>query len=211
MGNINELGFLRSSFLPILPLVYDDAISYIEQLGKITKKINEVIQAMNDLETDILGQANAYTDAKVEQLNNRIDGIVGEVKAIADDLREDNARFIEQITIEVNNLIAEINGFNNALIATAEAINARTDMVVQQNNEALLREMQRYLANIIVINYLTGEEMTIQEMFDYLCQFHVEDALTYTDLAGKNVTYNTLINYQMTYTQLIINGGAIIQ
>lgn len=211
MSNIKDLSFIRRNFLPVLPLVYDDALSYIEQLGKVTKKINEVIQAMNDLELDILGQANAYTDAKVEGLDERIDSIIGQVNDIVNELRIENAQFIEQVNSKVSELEGEVNGFNNALVATANTINARTDMIVQQNNEALLREMQRYLANILVLNYITGEEMSIQDMFNFLCLYHLTDSITYGELATKNCSYQTLANYLMTYTQLVTNGGSIIQ
>ena len=125
--------------------------------------------------------------------------------------KDENERFIEQVNTKVNELEDEVDGFNDALVATANAINERTDIIVQQNNEALLREMQRYLANILVLNYITGEEVSIQEMFDFLCMYHLTDSITYTELAGKNCTYQTLANYLMTYTQLVTNGGTIIQ
>ena len=211
MSNIKDLSFIRRTFLPVLPLVYDDALSYIEQLGKVTYKINEVIQAMNDLELDVLGQANAYTDAKVEGLDTRIDGIISQVNEIVNQLRIENAQFMEQVNSKVSELEEDVDGFNDALVATANTINARTDMVVQQNNEALLREMQRYLANILVLNYITGEEMSIQDMFNFLCLYHLTDSITYGDLALKNCSYQTLANYLMTYTQLVTNGGSIIQ
>lgn len=39
--------------VPILPLSYDDSISYYEQLCKITNKINEIIDTLNaESETD---------------------------------------------------------------------------------------------------------------------------------------------------------------
>lgn len=211
MSNIKDLSFIRRTFLPVLPLVYDDALSYIEQLGKITKKINEVIEAMNDLELDVLGQANAYTDAKIDGLDIRITNIISQVNEIVNELRIENAQFIEQVNTKVNELENEVDGFNDALVATANSINARTDMVVQQNNEALLREMQRYLANILVLNFITGEEMSIQAMFDFLCMYHLTNSINYADLASKNCSYQTLANYLMTYTQLVTNGGSIIQ
>ena len=84
-------------------------------------------------------------------------------------------------------------------------------MVVAQNNEALLREMQRYLSNILVNNYITGEEMSIQDMFNFLCMYHLNDPITYNELYVRNNTYNQLIAYQMTYTDLLVNGKNIIQ
>ena len=211
MSDITDLKFKRNMFLPVLPLVYDDALSYIEQLGRVTKKINEVIDSMNGLEINILEQANAYTDAKVEHFEIQVNQIISEFNRIVVQIEEDNTQFKQEVQDKIDELETEIDYFNQSLIATTNAINARTDTAIAQNNEALLAQMRTYLANILVINFITGEEMSIQEMFDFLCKYHLTDALTYTELAGKNCTYNTLINYLMTYQQLITNGGGIIQ
>ena len=198
-------------FFPVLPLVYDDALSYIEQLGRVTSKINEVIDAMNDLELDVLGKANAYTDAKVAGFEIQVEEIIAEFNRVVARIEEDNAQFEEDVQTMVDELEARVDYFNQALLATANAINERTDTAIAQNNTSLLAQMRTYLANILVVNFITGEEMSVQDMFDFLCKYHLEDALTYTELAGKNCSYNTLINYLMTYQQLISNGGAIIQ
>lgn len=211
MSNITDLKFKRNMFLPVLPLVYDDALSYIEQLGRVSKKINEVIDAMNGLELSVLEQANAYTDAKVAGFQIQVDQIIAEFNRIVAQIEADNTVFKNEVNDKINELEREVDYFNQALVATTNAINQRTDVAIAQNNESLLAEMRTYLANILVRNYITGEEMSIQEMFDYLCKFHLTDPITYTELAGKNNTYNTLINYLMTYQQLIVSGGSIIQ
>lgn len=198
-------------FYPVLPLVYDDALSYIEQLGRVCTKINEVIDSMNNLSVDILGQANAYTDAKVAGFQIQVDQIIANFNRVVAEIEADNTQFKEEVQAKIDELETEVDYFNQALVATANAINQRTDTAIAQNNEALLAQMRTYLANILVVNFITGEEMSIQEMFDFLCKYHLEDALTYTELGAKNCTYNTLINYLMTYQQLISNGGAIIQ
>lgn len=211
MNDIQDIKFKRIMFYPVLPLVYDDALSYIEQLGRVSKKINEVIDSMNNLALDVLGQANAYTDAKVAGFQIQVDQIVASFNAIVAQIEADNTQFKQEVNDKINELEQEVDYFNQALIATTNAINQRTDIAIAQNNESLLAEMRTYLANILVRNFITGEEMSIQEMFDYLCKFHLTDPITYTELAGKNNTYNTLINYLMTYQQLIVSGGSIIQ
>ena len=123
----------------------------------------------------------------------------------------ENARFEQRIVTDVNELEREIDNFNNVLIANTKAINERTDLVVQENNTYLLNQMREYLADILVVNYITGEDMSIQDMFDYLCMYHLTDPITYTELAGKECTYTTLASYDMTYTQLVTNGGTIIE
>lgn len=38
----------------ILPLVYDDSISYYEQVCKLTQKVNELVEFMNNQSMDII-------------------------------------------------------------------------------------------------------------------------------------------------------------
>lgn len=211
MKDLQDLKFKRSMFLPVLPLVYDDALSYIEQLGRITKKINEVIESMGSMELEVLAQANAYTDQQITLRLSNVEDIVNEVKILAEELDIEYNEFKASVNKTVGELETEIDGFNAQLIASVNAVNERTDMVVAQNNEALLREMQRYLSNILVTNYITGEEISIQDMFDYLCLFHLDNPITYTELNAKQNTYTQLAAYQMTYTDLIVNGKTIIQ
>lgn len=211
MSSINQVEFMRKAFLPVLPLVYDDALSYIEFLGKVCDKCNEIIEAMNNLDVEILAQARAYTDAEVNYLNNRIDELRTTIENEMNDLRRDNTEFKDYVTIEINRLVGKINDIYAVISATENAINARTDSMIQQNNEYLLTHMESYLSNIKVINFITGEELSVQNMFNYLCMFHLTDPLTYTELASKNCDYDTLASYNMTYTELVTEGGTIIQ
>ena len=47
-GNYNNLKPFRFWCQKILPLVYDDSMSYYEVLAKLTGKLNEVIETFND-------------------------------------------------------------------------------------------------------------------------------------------------------------------
>ena len=97
------------------------------------------------------------------------------------------------------------------LAADINAVNARTDLAIEQNNEYLLSHMEEYLSGIKVLNALTGIRVSIQDMFNFLCSLHASDSISYTNLAAANNTYTQLANYGMTYTQLAMNGSNIIQ
>ena len=211
VNDINQIKFMRKAFLPVLPLVYDDALSYIEFLGKVCEKCNEIIEAMNNMEAIVLDEAKSYTDGKLDEVYRSLESTVETVNREINDLLAENARFEQRIVSDVNDLEREIDNFNNVLIANTKAINERTDLVVQENNTYLLNQMREYLADILVVNYITGEDMSIQDMFNYLCMYHLTDPITYTELAGKECTYTTLVSYDMTYTQLVTNGGTIIE
>ena len=211
MSSIENIKFMRKAFLPILPLVYDDALSYIEFLGKVSEKCNEIIEAMNNLDVEIIAQAKAYTDSQIQNVYGSIDNLRNAIEDEMTELRRDNSDFKDYVTNEVNTLSERVNSFYAILEATENSINQRTDNAIQQNNDYLLSHMETYLAGIKVNNYITGQQMGIQAMFDFLCMYHLTDPITYTELAGKNCTYTTLASYNMTYTELVTEGGTIIQ
>ena len=73
----------------ILPTVFDDALSYLEQLRIVCKRLNELGENQNQIQ-DVLNQLNYYIDNQLEAdakaqleawkddgtLNNIINGIV---------------------------------------------------------------------------------------------------------------------------------------
>lgn len=53
MWSYNDIKQLKFWCQKVLPLVYDDSLSYYEVLCKITKKLNELISSNNELKSDI--------------------------------------------------------------------------------------------------------------------------------------------------------------
>ena len=47
LGNYKSLKQFKFYAQKVLPLVYDDSLSYYEVLAKLTSKINEVIETFN--------------------------------------------------------------------------------------------------------------------------------------------------------------------
>lgn len=47
-------------------------------------------------------------------------------------------------------------------------------------------------------------------MFDTLAELHLENPITYTELASAGITYTALAALNMTYTELAIKGKSFI-
>ena len=101
--------------------------------------------------------------------------------------------------------------FEEAMWAEVARANQYTDLAIEQNNEYILNNIKEFLGQIEVINYFTGNPIPIQGMFDFLALLHTENSITYTVLASRECDYDTLRDYHMTYTQLVMNGGSIIE
>lgn len=198
----------------VLPLVYDDSLSYYENICQFVDKLNEMADYINNIEIGILEEAKAYTDSKVEQSLVEINALVTETKAEFEAILKEQKDDYEDFERLVN---AQLTLFNTRLIQLGDKIdadivgvNARTDLAIKQNNEYIFEEIAKGLIDLKVLNYFTGEYITVQDMFDYLAHFHLQNAISYAQLAQANKTYDEINAYNESYTDWAINGFNII-
>lgn len=128
---------IRFHCYKVLPLVYDEALSYYEQLCKVTKTVNDSVEAINDLNT-------AVTDitGNVTQLNDRVNSMVSEIAAFEDGvnakmtqindlLDEYDTKFSEydsrfndletRLTAQINNNVKALKDYIDSTLAGIEA------------------------------------------------------------------------------------------
>ena len=217
----------------VLPLVYDDSLSYTEQVAKLVAKVNEVIASMENMEEDILAQAKAYTDnaiaqtfeevdARIAQLDqdirdqkiyfdNLVDETVRTFNGIVDDLQAQYQRFTQYVNGEITDVNNRIDDTNNRLDASVEAVNARTDLMIELNNEYILEEVTNHLPSIMkVLNILEGDYVTVQEMFNYLCGLHIVDGIDVATLAGRQLTCTEIQTINRTVRDCVMYGNTIL-
>lgn len=175
----------------ILPLVYDDSLSYYEVLCKVQQKLNELIENNNEL----IRQWELY--------KNEIDKAFGEYKkqlqAQLDEMREDISAFETLIRNEIDAFKANVD---NKLAAQTEAINAFKTEVngeIAEQNEAIntfktqvngkLSEqdtkIQTYYDNMV-----QTEEQHKAEVLDIINQFKQS---TDSEIDGQNTTIQSFM------------------
>ena len=196
---------------PILPAVYEESLSYYESICKLIAKINELVDAVNNIKLDILDEANAYTDEEIRKMESRVNDAVASVIALKQEIENEFDDFKNITNETLNEFSKKIDLLYDHVNDIVYSINARTDLVIKQNNEFIFKEIENnILKNITVLNYFTGENVSVQEMFNYLAMFHLENAMTYAMLYTKNITVDFLIGKHMTYTDLVRNGNTIL-
>lgn len=172
--------------------------------------VKDNIEKLKNLQEQVdgyLNAANEYTDQKFAELVTQVDNTLDEFKAQLD---TQYAQFTEQIDATLQVLTSDFEKLRNDMADQITGVNARTDIAIEQNNEYIFERIGQELIDVKVINYFTGEKITIQEMFDYLAQFHLTNAIDYETLERRNNTYDDLIALNITYTQLATDGGALI-
>ena len=195
------------NFNPVLPTVFDDSLSYLEMVSKLYKKLEEVIAEVNEIDQEAIQQALddmraeiAKFEAQIQKQYNALDEkyqkLYEELNTSILDLADTTAASLEELDTKIYNL--------------GESLKDIMDLKIEENNEYIFDSIASEIIGIKVLNYFTGEKVTVQEMFDYLAQLHAADGITVTELITRQKTVDELIALKFTYTQLAQNGKNII-
>lgn len=173
----------------------------------LLNKMQELDTRLDGIVEETLALTKAYVDNRLETYQSQINSIKQEIAELSQRTDKLSAHVANEVLrLESKILDAERKAESLFIIA-----NDRTDLQIQRNNEYIFREIEdNLLANISVINYFTGERMTVQDMFNYLARLHLQNAITYNGLRDKNLTYTELIAKSITYTELVKNGASLL-
>lgn len=148
----------------ILPAVYDDAMTYYEQLRIVNNKLTEVIEEVNNFGTVTLDAAKEYTDQQITYLsvevNGQLEDLRNQVNSLSKNLYDrimtevnqtlDDA--LEKFEAESQAILAEfeknVTEFNTRMSQLEIAINTLFD-ALQRSKLEMRQEMQREIAKII--------------------------------------------------------------
>lgn len=186
----------------VLPLTYDESLSYYEVLCKLRDYINEMGKRLDDYGKQVLAASKAYTDGEiaksVQQYNQALQQLTNDYNEFADNVTGALRGFQNQMDSNFQRQDNEIAGGR-----------AYTDTKISQNNEWLLEQISQQLISVTVLNPFTGERESIQDIIDYLSSLHMTEAITITSIGTAQRTVNKVISYNATCTQLVNNGKNI--
>lgn len=190
-------------------------------LDWIISEVKRLNQNMDELEERVLAAALAatkeYVDEQMYQIRIDFNNLSNEVAGLRlyfdqkiAELDTQYNTFIVAVRNELNTMTRRIEEFEQTVQNEIIAVNALTDLKIEANNEYILDEVAKGVVNVRVLNYFTGEKVTVQEMFDTLAQLHLENPISYAELAAAGITYTALAALNMTYTELAIKGKSFI-
>ena len=190
-------------------------------LDWIISEIKRLNQNMDELEERVLAAALAatkeYVDEELSSIRSEFADLSEEVANLRiyfddkiEELDTQYDRFIVTVRNELNSMTRRIEQFEQTVQNEIIAVNALTDLKIEANNEYILDEVAKGVVNVKVLNYFTGEYVTVQTMFDTLAQLHLENPISYSELAAASITYTALAALDMTYTELAIKGKSFI-
>lgn len=187
-------------YFSVIPTAYDDSLSYYEQICAVLKLTLEALSQYQDS----LAEAKAYTDEQISILNSSLQNFV---KALIDATNNT----IAGLDNKINQNQAENNAKFQDIDNEFNKVYTQINTAIENNNKFLIEEISKNLGNqLLVTNFFTGQRVTVQNMFDYLANLHVENGINYTTLAERNYSYDELVALKITYSQMVINGNILI-
>ena len=174
----------------------------ISEMKAINDRMETLLQEAIDAAT---ANAEAYVDAKLGAIESEFTVIKSQFIALNQHVDE-----LDDLVNDFNtNITNQINAMKQYIDDGLEADRLQMQLLINQNNEYLLGKMETYLANIKVINYFTGEKVTIQDMFNYLAMLHLNDSIDYDTMAARAKTYTQLAALNINYTNLALHGNTL--
>ena len=157
---------LCSYYRKVLPAVYDDSLSYYEQLCRIKYKLNEVIKNLNDLEENLPSYVKQAIDEALggweermeEQFAEQNARIAAAEKKIDDSLADMQARLDAAIREMEQTINAQLNALYLILVNGINANRAYIDSQI-----SLLKSEFPDLSTVYVISPVDGQLVKIQD------------------------------------------------
>lgn len=179
-------------------------------LDWILQELKNMDARLDGIIEDAVKQANAYTDQQLKEFKDDFSNLQQQIYTAMDQLRQQQTTFISQVNASIDAINSKVDKLESDLQAGIDSMQVYTDLAIKSNNDYILKQIESQLIGIQVINFFTGQKVTIQQMFDTLAQYHLEDSMTYNQFAGKEVTYTQLAALSITYSQLINNGNNLV-
>lgn len=178
-------------------------------LDWILKEMKDLQAAMEGLLESAIEEATKaakeYVDEQLVDIENQFNDLQRNFDSLSADVSDLNAAFINF----TNNITSQINALKLYIDDSLQAQTLQTQLLIAQNNDYILSELGTYLSQIKVINYFTGEKVSIQDMFNYLAGLHLNDSIDYDTMAQRAKTYTQLAGLNITYTNLALHGNTL--
>lgn len=183
----------------------------IEKVKKLNERVDNISE---EIASEVIPIVEEYVDTQVQEIIGEFNALKEDFNTLSGDFDGLSQQFIDlagdfdDLVTDTQNKINDLKGYIDGQIV---GVNARTDAAIVANNDYILGQLSQFLSEIKVLNYFTGEYVSIQDMFDYLAGLHVTDGIDYDTMAQRALTYNQFAALNITYTDLALHGGSLYQ
>ena len=173
------------------------------------RMLKEMDAHIDELHDQILAEA---IEATKEYVDTELEGFLAEFADLKSDFailtNNFNSLNADFITLK-NDTENKLNALEQDIINAVIGVNQRTDLLLQDMYDRIFSDLSTQLSQIKVINYFTGEQTTVQDMFNYLAMLHLNDSIDYDTMALRAKTYTQLAGLNITFTNLAMHGNTL--
>ena len=152
------------------PLAFDDSETYLEQISKVYKKLNDTISLFNQIQLN----DTEYTDSKFLELQNELHELINKTKALAQEKNNELEKILRSYNDETNGTLE--NRINIKIDKQDNEINIDVDkkynelkFLIEKNNQG-------------VIDVCTGKLTSVQNALNSIYDMLRSNALTCKEL-----------------------------
>ena len=193
----------RFRSIKVLPTVYEDALSYYEVLSKISYKLNEVIEQLNQYDPEsvvnevISERLAAYTNSTVVPLINEAKA---SLQASIDNLNDDYYAYKRAINNQIGELNTRLTGLGISVAGIEERCNEYTDQKVAE-----------VVYNLpLMPSPLTGNDVTVFQAINELAEMLKNDSLTAAQYDAIGLTASVYDSKQITAFNYDWHGRTVL-
>ena len=179
------------------PLVFDDSETYLEQITKVYKKLNDTISLFNQIQLN----DTEYTDSKFLELQNELHELINKTKALAQEKNNELEKILRAYNDETNGTLE--NRVNIKIDKQDNEIKIDTDkkynelkFLIEKNNQG-------------VIDVCTGKLTTVQNALNSIYDMLRSNALTCSELDAILLSATAFDNKHITASQFDINNNSL--
>ena len=156
----------------VLPIVYDDSLSYYESLCKLVAKMNEIINEVNNLDiSNILNRVDEEVDKQLKDVFEQMNILTDRVNGVMDNVNNSLDLYNKQVILELNSTTANLTTFvNSQLLTLRKYVDSQDNYILSELRYQieLLKNSFPDLTTVYVRSPYTGKIITIQEAIDEL-------------------------------------------
>ena len=177
----------------VLPTIYDDALSYYEEVCKLIKVVNEVIETFNSYEQTIIELSQMISD--IDGIKSNVTTLQNELKEVTNIISDIDNRYIalQQVDSNLQKQIDELVTKVNNIITSYNNVFDYIDNAIAKVN------VENSIAWIRLENYINTQDRMLQLQIDELYKLVQElGAKVYNPVRGvrENLDNNNWDIYQ---------------
>lgn len=120
----------------VLPLTYDNSLSYYEAICKLVERLNQVIAIVNQIDLSVLDELRRLIEECIEK-NLEQDETIADIQSVVDSLSE-----------QLLGLSEDVNGLSNRVDSISSIVNIHSAQL--ENHEERISELEKYQSQLLL-------------------------------------------------------------